>query len=209
MRQAAQQQRFCGYPAGAHGRGAAGSRAGPIHSGAMQDPFDAALVLPSPAPHSATKGSDALSVHPLPGIQPATVVCGITAAPSQEGGGAGEEVGGCLVVQDPIDAAIALSPRLSGRAAQAPDPSVLPPREIGRGRRRGSSLDEAGGPSRSGAGELGDAAKEVGCVGMALVGPQVLEGCSQALVGTSGFEAGVGVEEGVPVGEGGIEVAES
>lgn len=70
----------------------------------MQDPFDSALVLPPPASHSATKGSDALPVHPLPGIQPDALVCGITAAPSQEGSGTGEEVGGCLVVQDPIDA---------------------------------------------------------------------------------------------------------
>lgn len=106
------------------------------------------------------------------------------------------EAGTIPNMQDPFDCAFVLSP------------TVRP------GVHCGTHDPEGDDPSGDGcspgrAGHLCDAVEEVGDAGAALVGAQVLDGCGQALVGSDGVEGGVVVEEGVPVGEGGFEVAEA
>lgn len=64
-------------------------------------------------------------------------------------------------------------------------------------------------PSQGRAGELRDPVEELGEFGAALVGPKAVHGGGPTLVGAGGVEGRVGVEEGVPVGERGFEVAEA
>lgn len=129
-------------------------------------------------------------------------------------------------MQDPFDSALALTHTASRRSAKAPDELSEHPscgvRPTGvacditavSSQEAGGAAEEVGtrawsGPSSSRAGEFGDAVEEVGDGGAVLVGSQLLDGCVQAVVGSGGREGGVDVEKGVPVGEGGIEVAEA
>lgn len=111
-------------------------------------------------------------------------------------GGPRVRAGTIPTMQDPFDRSlvqpIPVRPAVCGRAhsPEGDDPS-------------------GDGCSPGRAGHLCDAVEEVGDVGSALVGAQVLDCCGQTLVGAHGVEGGVGVEESVPVGDGGFEVAEA
>ncbi|WP_158718055.1 hypothetical protein [Streptomyces sp. NRRL F-2664] len=56
------------------------------------------------------------------------------------------------------------------------------------------------------AGERYDAVEEVGDVAKTLVGSQVMDCCGEVLFGTGGADGGVDIEEGIPLGDGSVDV---